>query len=220
MNKNKFEVVFDGAYLLFDAVAAIIFFIHGSQNIVFTMYGVLTLLLGGGDAFHLIPRMKRALFGSDEHSEHDLGLGLQISSITMTLFYILLYYIWKQLFNIQVSIIYPLIIWVSAIIRIVLCLMPQNNWYHSEGNPKWGIYRNIPFIFTGITMYILFLFSGNAFNYHLNYMSLAIAVSFVCYLPVVLYAKKHPAIGMLMMPKTLAYVAMLSMGLSLISKIH
>ncbi len=55
MNKNKCEAFFDGAYLLFDLVAAIIFFMHGHQSIVFTMYGCLALLLGGGDAFHLIP---------------------------------------------------------------------------------------------------------------------------------------------------------------------
>lgn len=220
MNKNKFEAFFDGAYLLFDLVAAIIFFMHGHQSIVFTMYGCLALLLGGGDAFHLIPRMKRALSGEDEKTEHALGLGLQVSSMAMTLFYVLLYYIWKQLFGISVPFIYPFIIWLTAIIRIVLCLMPQNNWYHYEGNPRWGIYRNIPFIFTGITMYILFLFSGNAYGYHMQFMSIAIAISFICYLPVVLYAKKHPAVGMLMMPKTLAYVAMLSLGLSLITKIH
>ena len=39
----------------------------------------------------------------------------------------------------------------------------------------------------------------------------SIIISFGCYLAVVLGARKHPKLGMLMMPKTLAYVWMLLM---------
>ena len=61
----------------------------------------------------------------------------------------------------------------------------------------------------------LFAKSGSA--YGLGYMVPAILISFACYLPVTLLAKKKPAVGMLMVPKTLAYVWMLCMGLRLIS---
>ena len=46
-------------------------------------------------------------------------------------------------------------------------------------------------------------------------MSIAIIISFACYFPVVLWAKKKPAVGMLMMPKTVAYIWMICMGLGI-----
>ena len=68
------ESVFDIGYLLFDLVAAILFFTKADGRQLFYLYGTLTLLLGGGDAFHLIPRVKRALFGENSRTEKFLGI--------------------------------------------------------------------------------------------------------------------------------------------------
>lgn len=48
------EAIFDAAYLLFDLVAAILFFIFSKGNVLFILYGILTLTLCGGDAFPLL----------------------------------------------------------------------------------------------------------------------------------------------------------------------
>ena len=64
----------------------------------FILYGILTLTLCGGDAFHLVPRIIRAVRGSNDKIKRQLGIGLQVSSITMTVFYIILMYIWKFTF--------------------------------------------------------------------------------------------------------------------------
>lgn len=45
------EAIFDAAYLLFDLVAAILFFIFSKGNVLFILYGILTLTLCGGDVF-------------------------------------------------------------------------------------------------------------------------------------------------------------------------
>ena len=76
------EAVFDIGYLLFDLVAAIVFFVRADGRTVFLLYGALTLILGGGDAFHLLPRVSRALHGTSEKTEWRLGLGLAVSSVT------------------------------------------------------------------------------------------------------------------------------------------
>lgn len=89
------EAIFDAAYLIFDLVAAILFFTFSKGNILFVLYGILTLTLCGGDAFHLVPRIIRAVRGSDEKIKRQLGIGLQVSSVTMTVFYIILMYVWK-----------------------------------------------------------------------------------------------------------------------------
>lgn len=92
------EAIFDVCYLTFDLIAVILFFVFSKGNPLFILYGILTLTLCGGDAFHLVPRVIRAFKGSSDKIERQLGIGLQVSSITMTAFYILLLYIWKKTF--------------------------------------------------------------------------------------------------------------------------
>jgi len=215
-----FEAVFDIGYLLFDLIAGTIFFVKAEGRILFILYGILTFTLCGGDAFHLVPRAKKALCGSSEKVKQQMGIGLQVSSVTMTIFYVILLYIWKATFpEIKSIAALDVIIWVSAIIRIVICLLPQNNWTKDEGNMRLSIIRNSIFAVTGIGVIILYAISGNTYGYHMTRMVAAIIISFSCYLPVTILSKKKPMIGMLMIPKTCAYIWMISMGLQLFSKI-
>ena len=93
------ESIFDAGYLIFDLIAGILFFAFSKGNPLFILYGVLTLTLCGGDAFHLVPRIIRAVRGNNDKIKKQLGIGLQVSSITMTAFYIVLLYIWKLTFS-------------------------------------------------------------------------------------------------------------------------
>lgn len=211
------EAVFDTCYLLFDLIAGILFFAFSHGSPLFLLYGVLTWTLCFGDAFHLVPRVLRAVKGSNEKIERQLGIGLQISSITMTVFYILLLYIWKQTFyEMTAPVMLEILIWVSAAVRIVVCMLPQNNWCGKEGNCKLSVIRNAVFAVTGICVIVLYVMSGNTYGYHMTRMAAAIVVSFGCYLPVTLLSKKMPKIGMLMIPKTCAYIWMIVMGLQLL----
>ena len=184
------EAIFDAGYLIFDLVAAILFFTYAKGNTLFILYGILTLTLCGGDAFHLVPRIIRAVCGSSDKIKKQLGIGLQISSITMTAFYIILMYIWKFTFpGFTIPVIIEVIIWISAIVRIVICMFPQNNWCTDEGNTN---------------------------GYHMTRMVAAIIISFGCYLPVTLFSKTKPKVGLLMIPKTCAYMWIVAMGLQLL----
>lgn len=159
---DMMEAIFDAAYLIFDLVAAILFFIYAKGNTLFVLYGILTLTLCGGDAFHLVPRIIRAVRGTSDKIKRQLGIGLQVSSITMTVFYIILMYIWKFTFpEFTIPVAIEAIVWISAVVRIVICLFPQNNWCTDEGNMKLSIIRNAVFAVTGIGVIILYLISGN-----------------------------------------------------------
>lgn len=211
------EAVFDTCYLLFDLIAGILFFVFSHGNPLFLLYGILTWTLCFGDAFHLVPRVLRAVKGSNEKIERQLGIGLQISSITMTVFYILLLYIWKQTFyETTAPVMLEILIWVSAVVRIAVCMLPQNNWCGEEGNCRLSVIRNAVFAVTGICVIVLYVMSGNTYGYHMTRMAAAIIISFGCYLPVTLLSKKMPKIGMLMIPKTCAYIWMIVMGLQLL----
>ena len=212
-----FESVFDIAYLCFDLVAAVIFLAKADGRIALYLFGILTLLLGGGDAFHLIPRVRMQLHGHSAKTKHDMNLGVAITSVTMTGFYLILTMIWQQLYpEAEAPQALLIIIWVTAALRIILCMFPQNKWF-SGGNARWSFYRNFPFAICGVCVAMLFLISGNMDGYGLYKMAIAIFISFGCYLPVTIWSKRIPAIGALMMPKTCAYIWMISMGLGLIS---
>ena len=68
------EAVFDIGYLLFDLIAAVLFFVFSKGNSLFVLYGILTLTLCGGDAFHLVPRVIRAFRGSSDKIKKQLGM--------------------------------------------------------------------------------------------------------------------------------------------------
>lgn len=211
------EAIFDAGYLLFDLVAGILFLCNAKGNTLFVLYGILTLTLCGGDAFHLVPRIIRAARGSSKKIKRQMGIGLQISSITMTVFYIILMYVWKYTFpEFSAPAAVQAMIWISAIVRIAVCVLPQNNWCTDEGNLKLSVIRNGVFAITGIGVIILYALSGNAGGYHMTRMVAAILLSFGCYLPVTLFSKTKPMVGLLMIPKTCAYMWMIAMGLQLL----
>ena len=211
------EAIFDAGYLIFDLIASVLFFAFSKGDPLFILYGVLTLTLCGGDAFHLVPRIIRAVHGSNDKIKRQLGLGLQVSSITMTAFYIVLLYIWKLTFpELTAPVAVEAMIWISAIIRMVICVLPQNNWCSGEGNMKLSVIRNAVFAITGIGVIILYAISGNTNDLHMTRMVAAIIISFGCYIPVTLFSKTKPKIGLLMIPKTCAYMWIIAMGLQLL----
>ena len=207
-----FESVFCIGYLLFTLIATIVFFTHGN-NIRFLLYGIMTLILGLGDSFHLIPRVIRNLKGESEKVLWWMNLGTLITSITMTFFYLIMFYLWKVT-NPTVSYIklIPILVWITCISRIIICLLPQNKWF-SGGSFKLSAIRNIIFCATGFIMMLLFLIQGLNFG---KTMAVCILLSFCFYMPVALFAKQNPKLGMLMIPKTIMYIIIISLGLSLI----
>ena len=137
----------------------------------------------------------------------------------MTVFYIILMYIWKFTFpEFKIPVVIEAIIWISAVVRIVICMFPQNNWCTDEGNMKLSIIRNTVFAVTGTGIIILYLISGNTYGYHMARMAAAIIISFGCYLPVTLFSKTKPKVGLLMIPKTCAYMWIIVMGLQILSE--
>ena len=98
-------------------------------------------------------------------------------------------------------------------LRILLCLLPQNQWLTADPPLLWGIWRNIPFTLLGLVILVLFYRSAKAQGDRaFRWMWLTIALSFAFYLPVVLWADAVPLVGMLMIPKTCAYVWAVAIG--------
>lgn len=173
------------------------------------VYGVMAILLGLGDAFHLIPRIVSHLTeGGFERYVAALSWGEFVTSITMTVFYLLFYdYYCNRSGDTDRK--KRVLLYALAAVRIVLTALPQNLW-GTKGSYLFGILRNLPFAAMGLLL-ILWTWKYRQ-KEGLRHTSLLIAVSFLCYLPVVVGARFVPVLGALMIPKTVAYVLLVAVG--------
>ena len=208
------EALFDISYLVFAFTISIVLFSTASGNPARLLAGAAALLLVGGDAFHLIPRLIVIRTGKEDQLRSALGTGKQITSITISLFYLLLWQIGVLVYSPKDINAWSYLLYALTAVRIFLCLLPQNQWKERFPPVSWGIARNIPFFLQGLVVAGLFFINRNA-TPGLTCMWFAIVLSFAFYLPVVLWVNKNPKIGMLMLPKICAYSWMLAICLSL-----
>lgn len=207
------ETLFDVVYLTTVITVGILMIRGCKGNAQFRLFGWMAVVLGAGDAFHLIPRAVALCTTGLEHYTAALGLGKAITSVTMTVFYVLLYYVWRKRYQITGRNTLMTSVYVLAGLRILLCLMPQNQWLSADAPLSWGIYRNIPFALLGLLVIVLFYQSAKEHrDQDFRWMWLTIVLSFGFYIPVVLWADTIPVIGMLMIPKTCAYVWTILIG--------
>lgn len=210
---GNLEIAFDIMYLVSAFIIGIVLLMTSSSDL-HTLAGIMTIILVVGDSFHLIPRIKVIITKNEKALRTALGRGKQITSVSMTLFYLLLWQIGLQISSTTVLPFWNCLIYTMAVLRVVLCFLPANRWVDVKPPVKWGIYRNIPFFIIGIMVSILFFLNRNVII-SIHYMWLAILLSFSFYLPVVLFTNRNPKIGMLMLPKTGCYLWIISMCLFL-----
>ena len=207
------ETLFDICYLatVLSVGVRMIRGAKGSRQ--FELFGWMAVVLGVGDSFHLVPRALALCTTGLDSFAFQLGLGKWITSVTMTVFYVLLYYVWRERYEVEGKNLLTVAVYTLAAIRVILCMMPQNQWLTDHSPLIWGIYRNIPFALLGILVIVLFYRSAKEKGDEaFGWMWLTIVLSFGFYIPVVLWAEAVPMIGMLMIPKTCAYVWTVMIG--------
>ena len=213
------ETLFDAVYLASVITLGILMIKGSKKNAQFRLFGWMAVVLGAGDSFHLVPRALALCTTGLENYTVPLGLGKWITSVTMTVFYVLLYYVWRQRYQIRGKAGITAAVYALAAARVALCMMPQNQWLSAASPLSWGIYRNIPFALMGLLIIVLFYQSARQHgDSAFRWMWLTIVLSFGFYIPVVLWADTIPMIGMLMIPKTCAYVWTVLIGYSAMKK--
>ncbi|SFN42315.1 DUF2871 domain-containing protein [Proteiniclasticum ruminis] len=203
-----FESIFDLSYLILVigfGVRLLLLKDKGAK-----LFGLMGVLLGAGDAFHLIPRVISHLSeGGFEANATALSWGQFVTSLTMTLFYLLYYYYYKRQTQ-KGTKLKDILVYVLVLGRIILVLLPQNEWGSIPGNYTFGILRNIPFALLGL---LLIKWSWDERTKDgMKHMAVLIFFSFILYAPVVLWAQAYPWVGAFMMPKTVAYLLLVYVG--------
>lgn len=205
------ETIFECLYLAFALFSGVYILVKSKGKLDYILLAISILLLGFGDAFHLIPRMI-ALNGTGlENYKEALGLGKLITSITMTFFYALMYLFlivrYKKNPPLYLHIVYGLLF----LIRIILVSLPYNNWL-DESPYVWNVVRNIPFVLMGIIfIYISFRYCKD--DKHFKWMYLLVILSFIFYLITALGASFVSILGLMMLPKTICYMVIFVMGI-------
>lgn len=210
------ETVFETGYLLFALFTGVFLLIKSKGRTDFIILALAVLILGFGDAFHLIPRMIALNTDGFDTLKASLGIGKLITSITMTFFYVAAYLFlivkYKKYPPVWLHIVYGLLL----MIRIVLVAMPQNDWLN-ESPYIWNVIRNIPFVAMGIIFIILsYVYCKNDKFFKPTWI--LVTLSFVFYLITALGATFVPILGLMMLPKTVCYIILFALGIR--SSIH
>lgn len=199
------ESTFDILYLIF-AIAGGCVILAKAQNRTERLMGFSALILGCGDAFHLVPRVLN--YFADADFTAALGIGKLVTSVTMTVFYVLLYYVWLGYYKETEKKGTTAAVWFLAAVRIALCAFPQNGWLQNSSDMTWGIIRNVPFVALGAVICVLFFRRRNE-RARFRPVWIYILFSFLFYIPVAVGAGVVPMLGMLMLPKTVCYILLI-----------
>ena len=202
------ESIFDICYLIFAITSGIILLRKAKGRKDIRLFGAMSLILGCGDAFHLVPRVLNYWIDSDLTAA--LGIGKLVTSVTMTVFYLLMEYARRKRYEAAAEKPILAAAWILSVVRVMLCCFPQNGWTSTEPSLLWGILRNIPFAALGILTVVMWYHCARQ-DKPLKLAWLAVSLSFLFYFPVVLFSQTLPIIGMLMLPKTCMYVWLIIM---------
>ena len=181
-----------------------------AANLVIAMFGLLAL----GDTGHVGFRVVAYALGDlsaplrlGGQSFGLVGLGALSTAITVTFFYMLAVYLWQARFQQPLGACAYFLL-AAGVVRLGLMALPANQWSSVVPPQPWSTIRNLPLVMQGLGVAYLILRSARrTADRTFQWVGVSILVSYACYAPVILFVQQAPLIGMLMIPKTLAYVA-------------
>lgn len=163
-------------------------------------------LLAVGDTGHVGFRVLAYAMGGLEANPVLVGLGAFSTAVTVTFFYMLLVDVWRLRYNKPFGWIGYFLL-ATGVVRLGIMLLPGNLWGQVVPPQPMGTIRNLPLMILGLG--VMFLILRDAYQVNdrpFKWVGWCIFVSYLFYTPVILFVQQVPALGMLMIPKTLAYV--------------
>ncbi len=137
-----------------------------------------------------------------------VGIGSLATAYTITVLYMLLMEAWASRNEVKKGMTYKVVM-LLGIARMIIMIFPGNAWNSMYTPYTWSLLRNTPLTIMGIIIAVSFLRSGKKHSdVFQKRLAWCIFVSFGFYLPVILFVRFIPMLGMLMMPKTVAYLFM------------
>lgn len=172
------------------------------------------LLLALGDTGHVGFRVIALLRGGLEQRVTVAGLSIPLvgagafaTAVTVTLLYLLLLDVWRVKFGARTPLYWALMATGAA--RLLVMLLRQNDWGAVVPPWGWSLVRNLPLLVLGLAVAALMIRDGRRrHDQTFTQLGWLIVGSFAFYLPVILLVQRVPAVGVLMVPKTIMYLLM------------
>lgn len=165
------------------------------------------ILLALGDTGHVGFRVIAYARGGLEANPLLVGIGALATAITVTFFYMLLVDVWHRRFNKPLGW-FGILLLAAGVIRLAVMALPANDWGSVVPPEPMGIIRNLFLMVQGLgVMALIFHDAARAKDRTFTQIGWCIFFSYLFYTPVILWVRQVPMLGMLMIPKTLAYVA-------------
>ncbi len=208
-----FEIVFYVVYLGFIMTLGYFLLINKSGFTIHSLFGAMAVIVALGQGFYIVTKILSLL-----NAQHDgyialIGIGRLTDSLTVTLFFLFLYLVYKLQYSVNNQNVVEVIFYILVVIRIILCLLPQNQWTDPNPSSTWAIYRSIPFFIIGILLTALFIKEIKIKkDKDFIFMPIAIFLSFLFYFPVVMWSNNNSLVGFFMVPTLLCYLWIIWMG--------
>jgi hypothetical protein len=163
-------------------------------------------LLALGDTGHVGFRVIAYARGGLEANPWLVGLGALSTAVTVTLFYMIMVDIWRLRFHKPLGWFGWLLLAAGAA-RLLIMLFPQNRWDQVVAPYDWSLLRNAFLVVQGLgVMYLILRDAHRTGDRPFWWIGIMIALSYLFYAPVILWVGQVPILGMLMIPKTCAYL--------------
>ena len=89
----------------------------------------------------------------------------------------------------------------------MIMLFPANEWNNVVPPQPWSLIRNVPLMIQGLGVaYLMLRDSRRTADRPFTWIGIMILLSYAFYIPVILFVQQWSVVGMLMIPKTMAYV--------------
>lgn len=136
-----------------------------------------------------------------------VGAGALMTAVNVTLFYMLMLEVWRLRFRRQYGT-FEYFLLIAGATRLYMLTLSINDWWRVVPDQPWSTIRNIPLMIQGLGLaYIILRDAIAKHDTTFRWIGICILISYACYIPVILFVQQAPMIGMLMIPKTMAYVA-------------
>lgn len=210
---SSFETLCDILYLLIMiALSVNLLFKDGFGNPdsrIYHLAGFLAVILILGDSFRFVSRITSFFVKDSDNVDLVQDKGKIISSIVITLFYLFLWSLGSIIFVSNISLLYTLLVYILAIIRILLCFVSSKN--NSVG---WDVVKNIPFALLVFVVGFLFFYYRNKI-FSLVYAWVAIYFSLIFSMVIIFLSSKTERVGFWVILRNLSFIWLISMFVNL-----
>ena len=169
-------------------------------------------LLALGDTGHVGFRVLAYALGGLAAHPVLVGLGALSTAYTVTIFYMLMLDIWRLRYKKPLGA-FGWVLLAAGVVRMIVMTFPQNQWGQIVAPYSWSLLRNALLVVQGLgVMYLILRDAIRTGDTPFKWIGVMIALSYIFYAPVILWVTQAPMLGMLMIPKTCAYLAVAIIG--------